>query len=119
MNIGKKGNKYTTKFIGFVRRSRPYFFGIFAAGLIIDVFLLNDTAVVFSLALFTLAILLIWAFGIKYYITFRIMGAFLLFAFLFLLFSNEVVAEKIAIWAYLFFLIGAAQYLAKLRTVLS
>lgn len=118
MNIGKRGNKYITWSFEFVGRNKPYLLAIFVTGSALDIFFLDNTLAIFSLLIFAFAVLLVWAFKIKYYVSFRIMGAFLFFSFLFLLVPNEDVAEKLAIWAYLFLLVGSVQYFAKFRETL-
>lgn len=106
---------YKKKLNNILYKIRYFTLGIFSFGLFMDIFIFSESNTFFQLFLFFLVIVNVVAFNPDSLFLFRFMGIFLIMTISFLVLRSDSIAEKSAIWAYIFLMLGTIRHIVDLR----
>lgn len=101
--------------INFLKQSRYFLFLVFSIGFLVDIFVfktISDLFILFLIILWTGTVI-----GFRLESRFSILTGiiFLITSCLFLLVKAETIAQKLAIWAYMFLVFGIIQQLVEYK----
>ena len=99
----------------FLQRIRYVTLTLFLFGVFVDILILSDSNTYFQLFLFLTAVVNVIAFDLNSLFLFRVMGILLIMVIVFLILRSDPIAEKCAIWSYIFLMLGAIRYVVELR----
>jgi hypothetical protein len=98
-----------------LEKNRPWVLIIAVFGICVDIFLFDFTSDLIILSLILLWVLAVWLYGFEGRISVGICLGFLAICPFLLIFDAQAVAEKFAVWAYMFLVVGVVQQIIGLR----